>query len=195
MTPARRIRGVLVWLLILDVVLLAWPVPLGGNLGLVIVSGHSMDGTYRTGDLLLTWPGRAYDRGDVVVYRVPGNGPGAGLRVVHRVVGGNADRGFVTRGDNQAHPDVWRPKARDIDGAPFLRIPGAGTALQLFLSPMVLAMICAVCVFLAIARTERPTARPRETAEPAGRRSGELAATNLRSCPTAKAYAGSGSST
>jgi signal peptidase len=138
-------------LLVLDIVVLAWPLQLGGHLGLVIVAGHSMDGTYRTGDLLLTWPATTYERGDVVVYRVPGDGPGAGIRVVHRIIDGDARAGFLTQGDNRDQPDIWKPTPDDIDGTPFLRVPGGGMVLRLFLSPLVLALLCAICVYLAIA--------------------------------------------
>jgi signal peptidase len=159
MSRARRLRSILGWLLVLDLVLLAWPRSLGGHLGLVIVAGHSMDGTYRTGDLLLTWPQHRYGRGDVVVYRVPGDGAGAGLRVVHRVVGGDPRTGFTTKGDNREYADIWHPTPADIDGRPFFRVPAGGVVLRLFLNPLALALFCAVCVFLAIAGTDRSGSR------------------------------------
>lgn len=137
------------WLLVVAVVVLAWPVQLGGRFGMVVVSGHSMDGTYRTGDLLMTWRHSAYDVGDIAVYRIPDPGPAHGLRVVHRIVG-HADGGFLMRGDNRTTNDLWHPTTHDVVGRPMLRLPGGGLALRWLFNPLALALLCAGCVFLLV---------------------------------------------
>jgi signal peptidase I len=144
-----RARWAAGWLLVVAVVVLAWPVQLGGRFGLVVVSGHSMDGTYRTGDLLMTWRHSAYDVGDIAVYRIPDAGPAHGLRVVHRIVG-HTDGGFLMRGDNRTSNDIWHPSRHDVVGSPVLRLPGGGLALRWLFNPLALAMLCAGCVFLLV---------------------------------------------
>jgi signal peptidase len=168
-TATRRIRQAGGWLLVAVLVVALWPVQIGGHLGLVIVAGHSMDGTYRNGDLLLTWPEPQYRQGDVIVYRVPDGEAASGLRVVHRVVGGDALSGFVSQGDNRDTTDIWRPKPADIDGSPFAVVPYGGLALRWLLSPIALALLCAVCVYLfVLGDSRRDNTDATGLAEPVG---------------------------
>ena len=44
------------------------PTAFGGPAGYIEVSGHSMDGTYKTGDLILTRSHDTYAKGDIIVY-------------------------------------------------------------------------------------------------------------------------------
>ena len=92
------------------------PVSLGGPADYVIVSGHSMEPTFHTGDVVFAFEQHSYRRGEIVVYRVPAGEPAAGDRVIHRIVGGSADKGFVMKGDNKTGVDPWRPKAGDVVG-------------------------------------------------------------------------------
>lgn len=154
----RWLRGAPGWVLVAAVVVVAWPAQLGGNLSLVVVSGHSMDGTYRTGDLLLTWPQAGYDIGDIVVYKVPNGEPASGLRVVHRIID-EQDGQFTTQGDNRDTTDIWRPTASDVVGVPFSRIPAGGLALKWLFSPLALALVSAVCIYLlVVGKDEEPEA-------------------------------------
>jgi signal peptidase I len=145
----RRVRSVLGWLLVAIVIYLAWPAQLGGNLSLVVVSGHSMDGTYRSGDLLMAWPHADYNTGEIVIYKIPKGEPASGLRVVHRVIEKKAGH-FTTQGDNRTSPDFWRPTVHDVVGHPFLRIRAGGLALKWLLSPIALALVVGVCVYWVV---------------------------------------------
>jgi signal peptidase len=145
-TIARRVGNVAGWLLVVALVYLAWPAQLGGHLSLVVVSGHSMDGTYRTGDLLMAWPHADYNTGEIIVYKIPKGEPASGLRVVHRVIEKKAGH-FTTQGDNRTTPDFWRPTVNDVVGHPFFRVRAGGLALKWLLSPLALAVLCGVCVF------------------------------------------------
>jgi signal peptidase len=127
-------------------VYLAWPAQLGGHLSLVVVSGHSMDGTYRSGDLLMAWPHADYNKGEIIVYKIPKGEPASGLRVVHRVIE-KKDGHFTSQGDNRTTPDFWRPTVDNVVGEPFLRVRAGGLALKWLLSPIALAFVCGVCVF------------------------------------------------
>jgi signal peptidase len=143
---ARRVLSLAGWALVAVLVYLAWPAQLGGHLSLVVVSGHSMDGTYRSGDLLMVWPHADYGVGEIVVYKIPKGEPASGLRVVHRVIE-KKDGHFTSQGDNRTTPDFWRPTVNDVVGQPFLRIRAGGLALKWLLSPIALAVLCGVCVY------------------------------------------------
>src|SRR5438270_8442703 len=133
------------------------PESLGGRAGYVLVSGQSMEPRYHTGDLVLVQRHAGYHVGQVIAYRVPKGDPMAGAQVIHRIVGGDAKRGFVVQGDNRTQPDVWRPKASDIVGAKTLRIPNAIIVLQYLRSPIFLALLAACFVFVHVLNRGGPT--------------------------------------
>jgi signal peptidase I len=112
-----------------------------GPFGHLIVSGTSMEPSLRGGDLVLTLERRGYRHGDVVAFRVPSGQTGAGTVVIHRIVGGSAASGYVVRGDNRDHADLWRPRPHDVTGATILRIPFAGLGLAHLRSPLGLALL------------------------------------------------------
>jgi signal peptidase I len=137
------------WSLVVAVAWLLLPLQYGGSLGTTVVSGHSMEPTYWTGDLVVTWRTGDYEVGDAVVYQVPEGEPGEGLHVVHRVVE-ETDRGFVMLGDNNDEPDLWTPTADDVLGEVVLHVPEGGRWMRLLLSPLALALLCGVLVTLAV---------------------------------------------
>ena len=108
----------------------------------IIVSGPSMEPTMHTGDVMLVWPRPSYEIGDVVVYRVPEDLPGAGALVVHRIVDHEADR-LVLRGDNNDEIDPWKPQTDDVVGRQLLLIPRLGLIISLLRQPAVLAALVA----------------------------------------------------
>ena len=63
---SRVLRSVIVWTLVAGAAYLLWPTGLGGCTTLTIVSGHSMEPTYHTGDVVLSRCGTP-QVGDVVV--------------------------------------------------------------------------------------------------------------------------------
>ena len=136
-------------------VLLFWafvlrPQTLGGPAGYVLVSGHSMLPRYHTGDLVLVERQSSYHVGEVIAYHVPKGDPMAGAQVIHRIIGGDAQHGFVVQGDNPTAPDVWRPNPADVVGAKALRIPDAVLVLQFLRSPVLLALLAASFVFVRL---------------------------------------------
>ena len=134
------------------------PEALGGNAGYVLVSGQSMEPRYHTGDMVMVLRRSSYHAGDVIAYRVPKGDPMVGLQVIHRIIGGNAKKGFVVRGDNRTAPDVWHPKPGDIVGSQVVRIPNAVTALRFLRSPVLLALLAASLVFVRVlGRGEKET--------------------------------------
>ncbi|MDX6438687.1 MAG: signal peptidase [Gaiellaceae bacterium] len=131
---------------------------LGGPARYVIVSGHSMEPTLRTGDLALVLRQESYRRGDVVAYRVPDGETGAGGVVIHRVVGGSHEEGYVTQGDNRRGRDPWRPRPDDVIGSLAFHVPEVGRVPTLLGSALGLAFLAAVLAFAVVARsgTRRP---------------------------------------
>lgn len=99
---------------------------LGGPAAFIIVSGRSMEPTLHTGDLVITRKQSEYRPGDVVALRVPKGDIGEGSLVIHRIVGGSADEGFLTKGDNKPELDRYHPREGDIVGRQWLHLPGKG---------------------------------------------------------------------
>src|SRR5687768_2881473 len=106
----RLLRGLIATGLVAVAYVLLAPPAVGGSTGYVVVVGKSMEPTLEHDDLVLVRKASDYRRGDVVAFRIRAGEPAAGTMVIHRIVGGSADDGFVTRGDNTDESDVWRPR-------------------------------------------------------------------------------------
>ena len=98
---------------------------------MTIVSGQSMEPTYYTGDLVVSRCGD-YEVGDVVVYNPPDVG---GARVIHRIIGGDA-QGWVIQGDNNDFIDPWEPADERVLGKAVLHVPKAGFIGSVLINPM-----------------------------------------------------------
>ncbi|HEX4427685.1 MAG TPA: signal peptidase I [Frankiaceae bacterium] len=120
----------------------SWPQSLGGSVAYVQVSGHSMDGTYKTGDLVVVRKQSHYSVGDIVAYKIPKGEFGAGAQVIHRIIGGDGTTGFVTKGDNKKLKDDWHPRTSDVVGHAWLRAPGAGVWMARLAQPMPMGVLC-----------------------------------------------------
>lgn len=134
----------------------------------VVVVGESMEPTMHDGDLVLVRPQPAYEVGDVIAFRVPEDDEGSRATVIHRVVGGSADTGYRTLGDNRETVDLWRPRPRDVLGASWVRVPWVGTALVFLRSPLGLGLPLAALIFVGIATgaIRAPGIRRSEADEP-----------------------------
>ena len=128
---------------------------LGGPAAYVIVSGKSMEPTLEDGDFVLARRQSSYRVGDIVAYRVPKGDPGAGAMVIHRIVGGSARTGYVTKGDNREGRDTWRPKPGDVVGSVSLTIPRAGVLLALLRTPVAIAALAGLAAFLFVSAGRR----------------------------------------
>lgn len=168
--PRREQPGVVVWAsrvvaLALAVALVPlWlailrPVTLGGPAGYTIVSGPSMRPTLDSGDLVVTRQQRSYEIGDVVVYEVPPDEPGAGVHIIHRVVGGSAHTGYELKGDNRDGVDPWRPRPGDIVGEVRLTVPQGGEVLLFLRTGLGLAILAGLLTLLAALAVIRSPAR------------------------------------
>ncbi len=140
LAPWMAVASALVWFVALR------PVALGGPAGYVVVAGTSMQPLYRTGDLVITWRADSYRSGDVVAFGVPDST----ATVIHRIVGGDAEAGYVLRGDNKPEDDLWRPTPEDVVGKAVVHVPYVGTAATLLRSQTTLAALAGVFAFMAV---------------------------------------------
>lgn len=97
-----------------------WPLGLGGNASYVVVSGPSMEPAYHTGDLVIARKKPAYEVGDIVVYRTEYGD------VIHRIIDGDGEDGYVLQGDNNDTIDQWLPTEADVLGEAWLHVPALG---------------------------------------------------------------------
>jgi signal peptidase I len=146
---ARRFLAIAFYAAAAAVALLLWPQTLGGRVTYVMVSGDSMLPTMHIGDVAVMMRRGGYDVGDVVAFRVPKSEVGAGAQVIHRIVGGDGRRGYVTRGDHNDYRDPWRPTDGDIVGERITVIPRAGWVFSRMQGPLPLALFAAVLVVVA----------------------------------------------
>jgi signal peptidase I len=145
------------------------PQVLGGPAGWILVAGESMEPNIHAGSLVVVMRQSEYRIGDVVAYRVPEPDPGAGSNVIHRIVGGGPDTGFIMRGDNTNGPDIWRPRPSEVVGAAWLVIPSAASAMLFLRSPILLASLAsglAVYWVLGRAAPSRPPPTRRSAGSP-----------------------------
>jgi signal peptidase len=101
------------------------PTTFGGPAAYIEVSGHSMDGTYKTGDLILTRAQDTYEVGDIVVFEASGG------QVIHRIIAGNGTKGYTLQGDNNPDPDPWHPTDDEVVGKAWVRFEGKAWIMHL----------------------------------------------------------------
>jgi signal peptidase len=163
----HRAGRIAAWAMVLLVVA-GWTVTLrpqylGGPAGYIVVRGDSMMPGYHPGDLVVVRGEASYQVGDVVAYRVPAHEVGAGLVVIHRIIGGSAAAGYVMQGDHNPVQDPWIVPRREIVGAAWVAVPRLGAGIALLRRPGILAgLIASLVVGLVVAHpgVRRPTRGP-----------------------------------
>lgn len=138
------------------------PAFLGGPTSYVRVSGVSMEPSLREGDLAVVRKQGSYSPGDVVAFRVPKGEPGDGAIVIHRIVGGSAEDGFIMQGDNKENPDLWRPTQDDIVGGMWFSVPLAGRLLAFLQSPLLSAGLASGFAVFLVLSGDAEEKRPRK---------------------------------
>jgi signal peptidase len=96
------------------------PRALGGPASYVIVSGNSMEPTFKRGDLVIVTARDRYEVGDVVTYQHPTIGP-----IIHRIIDRDGEQ-FILRGDNNDWLDSYRPTEAEIAGKQWVHLPRLG---------------------------------------------------------------------
>jgi len=148
--PARRVLRAVLQVLFYGAVVVAgwlvWPTSLGGCTTLTVVSGHSMEPTYVTGDLVVSRCGDP-QVGDVVVYEPEGYG---GARVIHRLIGGNGTAGWQVQGDNNSWIDPFSPTNDDVVGIARVHVPKVGLVGRSVMSPLVWGSLIVIAIGLFV---------------------------------------------
>ena len=154
---------VVVVALLASLVYVLWPSSLGGCSTMTIVSGHSMDPTYATGDLVWSRCGEPAV-GDIVVYTPPGN---EGAQVIHRIIGGNGEEGWILQGDNNDFVDPWNPDNSHVLGIATVHIPRLGNFLYALGNPYIWVSVLLLAAAIVI-WPSRPDAESGEESDSAG---------------------------
>ncbi|GAB2885015.1 signal peptidase I [Nocardioides pacificus] len=155
----RMLGNVLVLALLGGWFLTLAPTAFHGPAAYILVSGHSMDGTYRTGDLVVTRRQDTYSAGDIVAFEVA-NGTGTG-QVIHRIIGGDGASGYVLQGDNNPDPDPWHPTDADVVGRAWLHVPDSAWLFDLPRDPRVIGLAAGLITLVVLTLDARP--RPRRS--------------------------------
>jgi signal peptidase I len=119
------------------------PHQLGGRSDYVATSGISMEPRFHTGDLAIVRAQPSYHVGEIVAYR------SSLLRttILHRIIkikGGH----YWFKGDNNNYVDPEQPTKRQLIGALWLHLPGAGTEFRTIGSPVVVGLLVALAALL-----------------------------------------------
>ena len=134
MQPKRRLVTSLGPVFMLVLVVSTWlvfaPTQLGGHTSYVIINGNSMEPGMHRGDLAVVREAPAYREGDVVTYRHPQIG-----NVIHRIIGRDGER-YLFQGDHNDFVDPYHPARADFVGKLWFHVPGVGTWLSRFQSPV-----------------------------------------------------------
>ena len=110
----------------------------GALQGRVVLTG-SMKPEINPGDLLITKSAKFAQPkvGDVVIYAARDLQGQAVSTWAHRIISGNAEEGFVTKGDANPAPDVGKPKLADIESVVLFKIPSIGQ----YMNPLVIILL------------------------------------------------------
>ena len=114
------------------------------------------------GDLAVVRQQSSYEEGDIVAFRVPEGEDGEGAIIIHRIVGGDAENGFILQGDNKDSTDRWHPRQDDIIGSTWFHVGGAGDWVRKLYEPLGRGVIVGImAVFLMIGHDTNEDARKR----------------------------------
>jgi len=104
-----------------------------------------MEPTLKAGDLAVVRRSAGYRPGEVVAFSSPIG------TVIHRIVDGSPDEGFVLKGDNRTTPDPFRASPDELQGKLWLRVPMGGLFLSYLKRPLnVLMMVVALAGLLLL---------------------------------------------
>ncbi|MEQ1873241.1 MAG: signal peptidase I [Ilumatobacteraceae bacterium] len=155
-SAARRVADFGVLALTVLAAWFLWPSSLGGSSRFIKVQGYSMEPTYQTGDLVMVDTDATPEIGDIIVFAIPDNEPGAGNLVVHRLIGEREDGTLITQGDNTESPDSFGTKRSDIIGSPRLAIPQGGRVLGMMSSPVGLSAASGMLITILLWPRKKP---------------------------------------
>jgi signal peptidase I len=122
------------------------PIPLGGQVAYVMINGNSMEPIFHTGDLMIVHQVSNYQVGDIVAYL----DAKLGRYVFHRIIGQHLDH-YIFKGDHNTWIDSYQPTASELIGKEWIYLPQAGKAILWLRTPISLALIVGILVFIVLA--------------------------------------------
>ncbi|WP_084128892.1 signal peptidase I [Demequina sp. NBRC 110055] len=160
---ARAAGNVAGWILLAIMAWFAWPATLHGGTSYVLVSGESMLPTYEPRDMVIARTGEP-KVGDVIVYAPDDLG---GAQIVHRIIGGNADDGWVLQGDNNDFIDPFEPTADEVRGIVRVHLPFVGHVTVVLLNPITWFFVLLLALAILIWPSKCSGASRSERGDPA----------------------------
>ncbi|WP_062077523.1 signal peptidase I [Demequina globuliformis] len=157
MTYRRAINIALTAAVAIAAWLFVWPETMGGSMTYITVSGPSMEPLYESGDFVAARKQDSYAVGDVVVFTT------GSANVIHRIVDGDGDSGFITQGDNNDRIDMWETTGDEVLGKAVIHVPGAGDIIMLIRHVLItppFTYFLAAFVFLVLAFPDDKKKRP-----------------------------------
>jgi signal peptidase I len=133
------------------------PTKIGGTTRYVVTKGISMEPLFHSGDLAIVRPAAQYKVGDIVAYW------STLLHTValHRIIAIHDGR-YTFKGDNNHFTDPTHPTRSLLLGKLWIHVPHGGVWLNLFHTPVVAAVVCALLgLFLVFGLREQRVRRRR----------------------------------
>ena len=168
MRPPRP-TTLLCYLLALTAAAAAWfylaPAAIGGATTYVVTSGVSMEPHFHSGDLALVRRQGSYRVGEIVAYQ----NTMLHTVVLHRIIGREGST-YLFKGDNNDFVDPDHPQRRQLIGALWLHVAGAGRVLESLRSPLAVGGLVGVGTLLLFggALTQRRRRRRRHRRSESG---------------------------
>jgi len=156
-----RLRSCLLTAAFIVLLVVGWwyfaPTKIGGTTRYVVTKGTSMEPLFHSGDLAVVRPTGQYKVGEIVAYW------STLLHTValHRIIAIH-DGHYTFKGDNNHFIDPTRPTRSQLLGKLWIHVPHGGVWLNLFHTPVVAAVVCALLgLFLVFGFREQHVRRKR----------------------------------
>jgi signal peptidase len=124
-------------------------VPIPGNFAIKIVKSGSMEPAIKTGSIVVDFPQKSYNVGDVVTF---GADTKTQIPTTHRIVAisDGPNPIYTTKGDANNAPDQSETHLSDIHGKVVLTVPYLGYVLDFARKPLGFALLVGVPAVLVI---------------------------------------------
>jgi signal peptidase I len=128
----KRWISMIVYALLITLFAVMAFVGLSGIVSMRVVLTNSMEPSIKPGDVIVTVSDNYLQPklGDVVVYTATNFDGEPIAPFAHRIVGGDAESGWVVKGDNNAEADVQMPTSKDIESVSIATLPQIGKFLN-----------------------------------------------------------------
>lgn len=137
-------------MLLIGLVVFAWPTQWGGKTTYIVVRGTSMQPHFHTGDIVIARATDDHQVGDILVYAVPDGTTGAGKLIMHRLKEIRPDGTYVIQGDNRDTPDQFKIGPENVVGEERWHIPQIGIVMSLLSQWWLLAGLIGLFAFLKL---------------------------------------------